>query len=215
MAEIKTYAEQCPEGGAIIHMGATSMDVLDNVDALRLRTGLNLLIDKLAALLAALAARVVGEAERPPSPSPTSSPPNPRPSATGWPNAQDLLMDLEELHRVLTVLDKRSQGAVGTSASYTQCWMRPAGLRATWRRVMASLGLEAFEAATQTLSAQTGLAGAEQAGGLCGYINLRSTCASSKARPSVSGANRLGPSRWVPAPCPSSATPSSPRTSTA
>ena len=37
MAEIKTYAEQCPTAGAIIHLGATSMDVLDNVDALRLR----------------------------------------------------------------------------------------------------------------------------------------------------------------------------------
>jgi adenylosuccinate lyase len=38
MAEIRTYAEQCPVGGAIIHLGATSMDALeDNVDALRLR----------------------------------------------------------------------------------------------------------------------------------------------------------------------------------
>jgi adenylosuccinate lyase len=37
MAEIKTFAEQCPVGGSIIHLGATSMDILDNVDALRLR----------------------------------------------------------------------------------------------------------------------------------------------------------------------------------
>ena len=36
MAEIKTYAEQCKIGGGIIHLGATSMDVLDNADALRL-----------------------------------------------------------------------------------------------------------------------------------------------------------------------------------
>jgi adenylosuccinate lyase len=47
MAEIKTYAEQCPVGGAIIHLGATSMDVLDNVDALRLRDALDLILDQL------------------------------------------------------------------------------------------------------------------------------------------------------------------------
>ena len=35
MAEIRTYAEQCPVGGAIIHLGATSMDIEDNADALR------------------------------------------------------------------------------------------------------------------------------------------------------------------------------------
>jgi len=35
MAEVKTYAEQCPIGGGIIHLGATSMDVEDNADALR------------------------------------------------------------------------------------------------------------------------------------------------------------------------------------
>ena len=33
MAEIKTFAEQCPVGGSIIHLGATSMDALDNMDA--------------------------------------------------------------------------------------------------------------------------------------------------------------------------------------
>src|SRR5512137_357700 len=37
MAEVKAYAEQCPIGGGIIHLGATSMDIEDNADALRLR----------------------------------------------------------------------------------------------------------------------------------------------------------------------------------
>ena len=35
MAEVRTYAEQCPVGGGIIHLGATSMDIEDNADALR------------------------------------------------------------------------------------------------------------------------------------------------------------------------------------
>ena len=43
MAEVRTFAEQCPVGGGIIHLGATSMDVEDNADALRLRESLNLI----------------------------------------------------------------------------------------------------------------------------------------------------------------------------
>ena len=46
MAEIRTYAEQCPTAGAIIHLGATSMDILDNMDALRLKDALRLIIDE-------------------------------------------------------------------------------------------------------------------------------------------------------------------------
>jgi len=47
VAEIKTYAEQCEIGGGIIHLGATSMDIEDNADALRLRQGLRLVRDRL------------------------------------------------------------------------------------------------------------------------------------------------------------------------
>ena len=32
MAEMRTFAEQCPVGGPIIHLGATSMDIEDNAD---------------------------------------------------------------------------------------------------------------------------------------------------------------------------------------
>ncbi len=37
MAEIRAFAELCPSGGGIIHWGATSADITDNVDVLRLR----------------------------------------------------------------------------------------------------------------------------------------------------------------------------------
>ena len=36
MAELQTFAEQCPVGGGILHFGATSSDIEDNADALRL-----------------------------------------------------------------------------------------------------------------------------------------------------------------------------------
>ena len=42
MAEIKTYASQCPLAGGIIHLGATSMDALDNADAVRFLEAINL-----------------------------------------------------------------------------------------------------------------------------------------------------------------------------
>ena len=48
MAEVRTFAEQCPVGGGIIHLGATSTDIEDNTDALRLRAGLKILLQSLA-----------------------------------------------------------------------------------------------------------------------------------------------------------------------
>src|SRR5688572_20072024 len=51
MAEVHTYAEQCPVGGGIIHLGATSMDVEDNADALRLRESVAQITQKLGVLL--------------------------------------------------------------------------------------------------------------------------------------------------------------------
>src|SRR5262245_24045233 len=48
MAEIRVYAEQCSVGGGIIHLGATSMDIEDNAEALRLRDALDVLIGGLS-----------------------------------------------------------------------------------------------------------------------------------------------------------------------
>mgnify|MGYP002682058612 CR=1 FL=1 len=43
VSEIRAFAEQCPVGGGIIHLGATSMDVRDNATALQARDALDLL----------------------------------------------------------------------------------------------------------------------------------------------------------------------------
>src|SRR5512143_1394688 len=58
MAEVKTYAEQCPVGGGIIHLGATSMDVEDNADALRVRASLDLVLPAIKHLLRSLAVQI-------------------------------------------------------------------------------------------------------------------------------------------------------------
>jgi adenylosuccinate lyase len=153
MAEIRTYAEQCPVGGAIIHLGATSMDALDNVDALRLRAALHLVIAQLERLLAALATRIEAEAATPAIAFTHIQPAEP--TTVGYRLAQygqDLLLDLRELRRVRTdVRGKGLKGAVGVSASYADLlagtgWA-PHQLEAA---VMARLGLEPFPVATQT-----------------------------------------------------------------
>ncbi len=171
VAEVHAFAEQCPIGGGIIHLGATSMDVKDNADALRLREALDLLLGRLAAVLETLATKVEDWAETPVIAWTHIQPAEP--TTLGYRLAQygqDLLLDLTELQRVRAgIRGKGVKGAVGTSASYTQLLngtgMTAAELEA---RVMAALEMEAFPVATQTyprrqdwlvLNALAGLAG--------------------------------------------------------
>jgi adenylosuccinate lyase len=120
MAEVKTYAEQCPSGGGIIHLGATSMDIEDNADALRLRQGLGLILERLKDLLLAFAEKIETYADLPVMAFTHLQPAEP--STLGYRlalYAQDLLEDYQELIRLLPgVRGKGFKGAVGTAASY-------------------------------------------------------------------------------------------------
>ncbi len=122
MAEVRTYAEQCPVGGGIIHLGATSMDIEDNADALRIRDALDLVLAKLAALLLAFAEQIERWADAPTMAFTHLQPAEP--TTVGYrlaQYAQDLLADYDELHRVRDdIRGKGFKGAVGTSASYMQ-----------------------------------------------------------------------------------------------
>jgi adenylosuccinate lyase len=153
MAEIRTYAEQCPVGGPIIHLGATSMDALDNVDALRLQAALDLIVRGLERLLGVLATRIEAEAHTGTIAFTHLQPAEP--TTVGYRLAQygqDLLSDLDEMRRVrASIRGKGLKGAVGTSASYADLLMGTAlSPRDLEDRVMASLGLAAFPVATQT-----------------------------------------------------------------
>jgi adenylosuccinate lyase len=171
MAEVRTYAEQCSIGGGIIHLGATSMDISDNVEVLRLRESLDLIITGLADLLLTLASLIEARADQVCMAFTHIQPAEP--TTVGYrlaQYAQDLLIDFEELRRVRHNLKgKGIKGAVGTSASYSALLagtgMTPAELEA---RVMAELELPAFPVATQVyprkqdwlvLNALAGLAG--------------------------------------------------------
>ena len=65
MAEVRTFAEQAEVGGGIIHFGATSMDVEDNADALRLRESLDLTLEALRGLLRTLCLLIEQYADTP------------------------------------------------------------------------------------------------------------------------------------------------------
>jgi len=152
MAELRTFAEQCPIGGGVLHLGATSADVEDNADVLCIREALDLLLERLRALLTDLAERIEAHADQTCIGFTHLQPAEP--TTVGYRLAiygQDMLEDAHELRRVWEhLLGKGMKGAVGTSAAYAQLLegtgMTPAELEAG---VMAELGLQAFPVATQ------------------------------------------------------------------
>ncbi len=152
MAELKTFAEQCPVGGGIIHLGATSTDIEDNADVLRVRESLGLVLAALKSLLLSFATQIERWADTPTMAFTHLQPAEP--TTIGYrlaQYAQDLLTDHAELTRVCTeIKGKGLKGAVGTSASYGELsgtLKVPLSLEA---HVLSALDLEAFEAATQT-----------------------------------------------------------------
>ncbi len=153
MAEIKTYAEQCSVGGGCIHMGATSMDILDNMDALRIKSAMELLIQRVKTLLGLVGNKIETYLDTPTMAFTHIQPAEP--TTIGYRFAQygqDLLVDLEELERVCSGLrGKGMKGAVGTAASYGELLHdSPMEVTDFEDQVMEELGIEAFDAATQT-----------------------------------------------------------------
>jgi adenylosuccinate lyase len=153
MAEVRTFAEQCPVGGGIIHLGATSMDIEDNAEALRIRESVVIIQSRLRDVLLALADQIEDEADRVCMAFTHLQPAEP--TTVGYRlagYAQDLLADyqaIEALRRNLR--GKGLKGAVGTSASYAELLsanaMTPQELE---QGIMSALGLTAFPIDTQT-----------------------------------------------------------------
>ncbi len=153
MAEVRAFAEQCPQGGGIIHWGATSADITDNVDVLRQREALALTLDRLGKLLLTFAGRIEQTRELPCMAYTHLQPAEP--TTFGYrlaTYAQDLLTHYGALTALRdTLRGKGLKGAVGTQASYGEILedtpLSPGELEA---KVMAALGLPAFTIATQT-----------------------------------------------------------------
>jgi adenylosuccinate lyase len=152
MAEIRAYAEQCTIGGGKIHLGATSADVEDNADVLRIKEALCLIRQRLMGLLEAFATQIERYQDLPAMGYTHLQPAEP--TTLGYrlcQYAQDLLMDLQSLDNLMKDLKgKGLKGAVGASTSYAQLLkgsgMKPAELE---QLVMEKLELEAMMVSTQ------------------------------------------------------------------
>lgn len=160
VAEIRAFAEQCPVGGGIIHWGATSADITDNVDVLRQRDAARLLAEALRRLLMAFAQRIEETADWPIMAHTHIQPAEP--TTLGYRlsmYAQDLLQDERQMVSLIRDLrGKGLKGAVGTQAGFAELLdgteMTAGQLEAL---AMARLDLPTFPVASQTYTRQQDL----------------------------------------------------------
>lgn len=151
MAEVETFAAQCPVGGGIIHLGATSMDIQDNADALRLRSALALVRQRMQGVMAEFANKIEQLADVPTMGFTHLQ--AAEPTTMGYRLAQ-YGQDLAEDHAALSQLEaaivgKGFKGAVGTAASYVEL-LAGHDFADFEARVMGRLDLPAVSVATQT-----------------------------------------------------------------
>jgi adenylosuccinate lyase len=120
MAEIQAFAEQCPIGGGIIHLGATSMDIKDNADVLMVRQSLDLILERIENVLEMLCTKIETWADVPVIAYTHLQPAEP--TTLGYRlaiYAQDLFFDWNQISAARGNLKgKGFKGAVGSLASY-------------------------------------------------------------------------------------------------
>lgn len=160
MAHIHAFGDAAPRARGILHLGATSMDVVDNADLLLMRDALDLLIPQLAGAAAALADFCKRYADLP---------------ALGFTHLQpaqlttvgkraslwlaDLVTDLQRWRDLRAGLKCRGiRGATGTQASFLALLGTPARVADLERRFTARLGFDACYPVTgQTYSRKVDL----------------------------------------------------------
>lgn len=151
VAHLRHFAERAGEAGGVLHLGATSYDIVDNADALIVREALGVVTERLAAAIAALArfARAhralpcLGYTHFQPAQLTTVGK-----RACLW--LQDLAIDLAEVGRRRDELRCRGiRGATGTQASFLKLFDGDAAkVRALDRTFVERLGFGAAFAVT-------------------------------------------------------------------
>lgn len=120
VAAIKEFAEKARVGGGKIHLGATSMDIQDNADTIRLKEAFNLIEEQLVKTLRLFADQIDKYADLPCLGFTHLQPAEP--TTVGYRlafYAQDLLIDYQLLQFAKSQLKAKGlKGAVGTGASY-------------------------------------------------------------------------------------------------
>ncbi len=122
MAHVHAYGDVCPSARPIIHLGATSCFVTDNTDLLLLREALEMIAERLAAVIDRLAAFAQQHRNlaclafthfQPAQPTTIGK------RACLW--AYDLVLDLAEIeHRIGALKALGSKGTTGTQASFLE-----------------------------------------------------------------------------------------------
>ncbi len=142
MAHIHTFGDAAPEARAILHLGATSMDIVDNADLLITRDALGLLIGRAVTALRPLADFCERYADQPalgfthlqPAQLTTVGK-----RASLW--AADLLADLQRLVELHDGLQARGlRGATGTQASFLKLLGSATRVRQLEKKFAAKLG---------------------------------------------------------------------------
>ncbi|MFA6048342.1 MAG: adenylosuccinate lyase [Candidatus Micrarchaeia archaeon] len=153
MAELKVFSSQCKVGGGKLHLGATSMDIEDNAEAVRTKKALAIVSKKLKSLLSEFSEKISKYENTPCMAYTHLQPAEPTTLGYRFANyAQDLLIDLEQLQALeKNFKGKGLKGAVGNAASYKALLE---GTKATPQALeqdfLNELGLQAFDATTQT-----------------------------------------------------------------
>ncbi len=172
VAAIKEFAEKAKKGGGKIHWGATSMDIVDNTDSMRVKESLGLIEKKLHDVITSFAEKTqkyagvacMGYTHLQPA----------EPTTVGYRLAfylHELLLNKEILQNINKIIKaKGMKGAVGTSASY-EALLKGSKLTVEQfeKKVMSELGIENVPVSTQVstrqydymvLTALAGIAGA-------------------------------------------------------
>lgn len=158
MAEIKTFAYNAKVGGGKIHLGATSTDIDDNAEIIRIKEALLIVEKKLKELIQNFAKKIeihkntvcMGYTHLQPA----------EPTTVGYRlafYAQDLLNDLLIIKKFQAeIKGKGMKGAVGTSASYERLLTNSKTDAASLsQEVMNALGLQEVIIASQTYPRKT------------------------------------------------------------
>jgi len=151
MAHVHAYGDQCPSARGIIHWGATSCFVTDNADLILLRSALEIVRDRLVAVIDRLASfaqqhkdlACLGYTHLQPA----------QPTTVGkraclW--VQDLVLDLAEFeHRYEHLRARSTKGTTGTQASFLELFNGDhAKVRRLEELVTEKMGFEASYAVT-------------------------------------------------------------------
>jgi adenylosuccinate lyase len=163
MAHVHAFGKQCPKAAPIIHLGATSMFVVDNTDTILMREALGIVRARLVRVISALSEQAARHAETPclsythfQAAQPTTF----GRRVCLW--IQDLLLDLEEVERRRTSLRLLgTKGTTGTQASFLTLFGGDnAKVKELDRRVAAAMGFDAVfpvtgQTVTRKVDAQT------------------------------------------------------------